>query len=162
MTLDRNADYFKNADGTYQPYGMMLSLDMFQCDASRFNRNSIESFFNQLCTLTAMEPCELHFWDDLETPEEEKQTLPHTVGTSAVQFILTSNMVIHTLDRLESVYIDCFTCKPFDPNKALEFCKDWFHSGSGRAVYMERFSEGLLRQRREADSLARDLKTWDW
>ncbi len=162
MSLDRNADFFENADGTYRPYGMMLSLDMFQCDTDLFNRDSIESFFNQLCALTDMEPCDLHFWDDLDTPEDEKQTLPHTVGTSAVQFILTSNMVIHTLDKLESVYIDCFTCKPFDPSKALGFCRHWFRSGRGRAVYMERFSEGQLLQRRASGDLSSDLKTWDW
>lgn len=72
-----------------------------------------------------MQRCELYFWDDLETPEEEKQTEEHTVGTSAVQFILTSNITIHTLDKLGKVFINIFSCKDFDSDKVSGFTK-WF------------------------------------
>ena len=73
-----------------------------------------------------MERCELYFWDDLLTPEDEKQTSPHTMGTSAIQFILTSNITVHTLDKLKKVFINIFSCKDFDADKAAKFTRDWF------------------------------------
>ncbi len=61
-----------------------------------------------------MECCDLYFWDDLGVPNEDQQTDPKTKGTSAVQFILTSTIVIHTLDLMKSAYINIFSCKKFD------------------------------------------------
>ena len=109
-----------------KPYGYELILDLHKCDISKFNREDLEEFFVQLCEVTDMQLAEIHFWDDLDTPEEEKQTEDHTIGTSAVCFILTSSIVVHTLDRLERVYVDLFTCKPFDPKVAEEFVVNWF------------------------------------
>lgn len=64
-------------------------------------------------------------------PPEEQQTEPHLKGTSAVQFIMTSNIVIHTLDLLKAVYINVFSCKEFDADVAREFTERWF---KGRTV----------------------------
>ena len=75
-----------------------------------------------------MEKCEVHFWDDVGVPEEDQQTLAHTKGTSAVCFILTSSIVIHTLDVLQTVYINIFSCKPFDHVRARDFSFNWFHA----------------------------------
>jgi S-adenosylmethionine/arginine decarboxylase-like enzyme len=82
------------------PYGFECVLDLHSCDVSRFNRPSIDQFFTELCDLIEMEKCEVHFWDDIGVLPEEQQTLPHTKGTSAVCFILTSSIVIHTLDLM--------------------------------------------------------------
>lgn len=107
-------------------FGKELILDIHNCDPGTFTRNSLKKYFKELCDLIDMKPCELHFWDDLETPDEEKQTSPHTVGISAIQFILTSNITIHTLDLLENVYINIFSCKDFDANLAMDFSSEWF------------------------------------
>ena len=90
-------------------YGIELILDLHGCDASRFTRASISEYFERLCILIDMQREELHFWDDEGVSEEDKQTSPHTQGTSAVQFILTSSIVIHTLDQLKAVYINIFS-----------------------------------------------------
>jgi S-adenosylmethionine/arginine decarboxylase-like enzyme len=74
-----------------------------------------------------MQRCKLCFWDDVGVPEEEKQTSPHTKGTSAVQFILTSNITIHTLDELKAVYLNIFSCKTFDSEIATQLCREWFN-----------------------------------
>lgn len=111
-----------------KPYGYELIMDLHKCNVSKFNREDLEKFFTQLCNLTNMQLAEIHFWDDLDTPEEEKQTETHTIGTSAVCFILTSSIVVHTLDVLERVYIDLFTCKPFNHNVAANFIVNWFSS----------------------------------
>jgi S-adenosylmethionine/arginine decarboxylase-like enzyme len=95
-------------------YGRELIIDMHQCNISRFDRKTIEAFFTEVCDRTDMEKCELFWWDDLESEEEEKQTDPQTTGTTAVQFILTSNITIHTLDKLGKVFINFFSCKDFN------------------------------------------------
>lgn len=109
-------------------YGKEVILDLHDCDPSTFNRQSIRRFFKELCELIDMQKEKLVWWDDLYTPEGEKETLPHLVGTSAVQFIRTSNITIHTLDIMKRTYINIFSCKPFDSNVALEFTRDWFKS----------------------------------
>lgn len=113
------------ADGR-TPYGVELILDLHECDISTFNRSSLENYFVELCDLIDMQRCELHFWDDLNVPEEDKQTSPHTTGTSAIQFILTSNITIHTLDILQKVFINIFTCKDFSTSEAEKFTVEWF------------------------------------
>ena len=108
------------------PYGKELILDLHDCDPQTFTRESIEKFFEELCVLIDMERCELYWWDDYEVPDDEKQTNPHLKGTSAVQFILTSNITIHTLDLLGNVYLNIFSCKDFDSWGAADFSKKWF------------------------------------
>lgn len=107
-------------------YGKELILDLHDCDPTRFNRRTIEKFCRKLCKEIKMTRCDLHFWDDEGVPEAEKQTSPHTKGTSAIQFILTSNITIHTLDILKRVYINIFSCKNFNVRDAEEVCKHFF------------------------------------
>ncbi len=73
-----------------------------------------------------MEAEDLHFWDDLDIPEGERENLPHLVGTSAIQFIKTSNITIHTLDILKQVYLNVFSCTDFDEEQVELFTIDWF------------------------------------
>jgi S-adenosylmethionine/arginine decarboxylase-like enzyme len=119
-------------------YGIELILDLHGCDASKFTRASISEYFERLCILIDMQREELHFWDDEGVSEEDKQTSPHTQGTSAVQFILTSSIVIHTLDQLKAVYINIFSCKLFDPKVAEQFSTDWFGATDCSAKFLDR------------------------
>lgn len=107
-------------------YGKELILDLHHCEASKFTRTSIRNYFKKLCDLIDMERCKLVWWDDLNTPEAERVTEPHLKGTSAVQFIMTSNITIHTLDLLQKVYINVFSCKDFDEKIVLRFTATWF------------------------------------
>ena len=75
-----------------------------------------------------MEQCDLHFWDDVGAPPEDQQIDPKTKGTSAVQFILTSTIVVHTLDLMKTVYVNIFSCKTFDTGDAARFTARWFNS----------------------------------
>ncbi|UCC30476.1 MAG: S-adenosylmethionine decarboxylase [Phycisphaerales bacterium] len=114
--------------GVKEIYGQELILDLHGCDATKFTRSLIERFCIELCDLIDMERSDLHFWDDVGVPEEERQTDPKTKGTSAVQFILTSTIVIHTLDLMKAVYVNIFSCKEFDTDEAAEFTANWFDS----------------------------------
>lgn len=119
-------------------YGQELILDLHQCDVSTFTRKSIEAYFINLCELINMDRQDLHFWDDEGLPEEEKQTDPKTKGISAVQFILTSSVVIHALELMEAAYINIFSCKEFDIKAAIEFTVGWFQSKSHTTTTVSR------------------------
>jgi len=109
-----------------ETYGKELILDLKYCDSTTFNRENLTDFFTQLCELIDMEQCDLHFWDDVGVPEEECQIDPKLKGISAVQFIMTSSIVIHCLDILKTVYVNLFSCKDFDTNEATRFIRIWF------------------------------------
>ncbi len=109
-------------------YGKELILDLYGCNPKKFNRSDLDKFFAELCELIDMQKCERYFWDDLGVSESERQTSPHTKGTSAVQFILTSNITIHTLDLVGEVYINVFSCKDFDALVAIDFISKWFEA----------------------------------
>ena len=121
-----------------QPYGYELILDLHRCDISTFNRDSLRKYFEKLCKAIDMQRCELHFWDDVGVAPEEQQTSSHTKGTSAVQFILTSTIVVHTLELLEAGYINIFSCKAFDKEIAEKLTKEWFGANECRSTFIER------------------------
>ena len=97
-----------------EKYGEEVILDLHSCDPATFNRSTIEKFMINLCDSLGMKRCDLHFWDDVGVPEDQRQTEPHLKGTSAIQFITTSNVTIHTLDLLKSVYLNVFSCRNVD------------------------------------------------
>ena len=128
----------KSQNSEIAPYGWELILDLQGCNTSTFTREHLDEYFTELCELIEMQKCEVHFWDDVGVSEEERQTSPHTKGTSAVCFILTSTIVVHTLDLLDAVYVNIFSCKAFDPKVAAEFTKDWFGAKSVNETFVER------------------------
>ena len=106
-------------------YGKELILDLHHCNPELFNEKDLTRFFNELCELIDMSAEQLNFWvyDD---PEEKAAAPSHLKGTSAVQFISTSNITIHALDDLRDVYLNIFSCKDFDNDKAFMFCIRFF------------------------------------
>lgn len=120
------------------PYGFELILDLHGCNSQTFTRSHIEQYFTKLCEMIDMEKCDVHFWDDVGVPPEEQQTSPLTKGTSAVCFILTSTIVVHTLDELNAVYVNIFSCKTFDPDLAESFTREAFGAGSVKRTFIER------------------------
>ena len=119
-------------------YGQELIIDLHDCDMTKFNREDIDFYFGTICKLTNMVQCERYFWDDIGIPKEDQQTDPHTKGTSAVQFILTSSIVIHTLELTGKAYINIFTCKDFEPEAVKTFTKEWFDGEIVNSIFIER------------------------
>ena len=120
------------------PYGYELVMDLHGCDVAAFNRDSLDRYFEKLCEAIDMEKCDRYFWDDVGVPPNERQTSPHTKGTSAVQFILTSTIVVHTLDLIEAVYINIFSCKNFDKEIAKNITVEWFGAKDCRTHFIKR------------------------
>ncbi len=120
------------------PYGFELIMDLHGCDVTKFNRESIEGYMVAVCEAIRMEREDLHFWDYEGMPEEERPTEAHLLGTSAVQFISTSNIVIHTLDKLKAAYVNIFSCKKYDKELAEKITKEWFGAKECRTQFIER------------------------
>lgn len=107
-------------------YGKEVILDLHNCDPDLFSRKMIRIYFVKLCDLIDMQRAKLTWWDDFKVPLEKRQTEPHLKGTSAVQFISTSNITIHTLDIMKRVYLNIFSCKDFDAKLVKEFSEKYF------------------------------------
>lgn len=106
-------------------FGESLIIDLIDCERI-FNRESIGRFCNQMCEVLGMKREKLEFWD-YDGQEEEYEAAPdHLKGTTAVQFISTSSITIHTLDVSRQVFIDVFSCKEFGHDKAAKFAAEFF------------------------------------
>ena len=107
-------------------YGYSSVIDVINCDPRTFTRESIEEFVVALCDAINMEREDLHFWDYDGDPEGYAAAPSHLRGVSAVQFIKTSSIVIHTLDDLGVVFIDLFSCKTYVDFTVTEIAKAHF------------------------------------
>lgn len=108
-------------------FGKELVLDLHDCNLKTFTRKSIEKFFKVLCDEKIdMERETLYWWDYEGEPEEYAKAPPHLKGISAIQFIKTSNITIHTLDDPRRIYLNIFSCKDFDADIVQEFTENWF------------------------------------
>lgn len=134
-------------------YGYELILDLHDCIfmetsgishvkfhflRSFYLRRYLRGYFKALCRAIKMERGKLIFWDDMWVLPWNRQTKPKTTGVSAVQFIITSNVTIHTLEKLDAVYINVFSCKEFDPKVVKDISKIWFKPGKIHTKFIER------------------------
>ena len=113
-------------------YGIELILDLHGCNTRTFTREKLSRFFVELCQLIDMKRHgDPMFWHD-------DSSIAHLKGISAVQFIETSNIVIHCLEILEAVYLNIFSCKEFDVKKAERFSIDFFGAQEQRSMVIDR------------------------
>lgn len=110
-------------------YGKELILDMHDCNV--FDEKNIRLYFRELCELIDMEACDVHFW----IGEDDD---PKISGTSAIQFIVTSNITIHALPRLKKVFINIFSCKDFSTTDAMTFTMNFFNGTIVQAKVVDR------------------------
>ena len=123
---------------TQKIYGYELILDLHGCDVGKFTRKSIEEYMVTICEAIGMEREDLHFWDYEGVPEEEIPKDSHLLGTTAVQFITTSNIVVHTLELLKAVFVNIFSCKKYDKELAEKITREWFGAKECRTHFIER------------------------
>ncbi len=140
MKLRKHLTEAMESDNPHNVYGYDLVLDLESCDTSKFNRDGLRKYIIQLCDVIEMKrgpgP---YFWDDHGLDAEQlEQEAPHLEGTSVIQFIETSSIVIHTLVKLKKVFLDCFSCKTFDPKKASEFTRKYFSGDITQSMFIER------------------------
>lgn len=119
-------------------YGVETIIDLYDCDITKFNRKNIRQYFSQVCKLLDVSPEDYYFWDDFRVPKDKQQTNPKTKGTTAIQFILTSNITIHTLDLIGTVFVNIFSCKSYDIEEATSFTAKFFGAQAHKSTTVER------------------------
>ena len=114
---------------TKENYGQEAIFDINSVSPDFFKKKTIREFAEKLCDEIGMKrgPSYMsHIWG------EEKEDGIHTKGEGAikadglscVQFLYSSSVTIHALDEIEKVFINIFSCKTFDFEKAKKFIKD--------------------------------------
>lgn len=118
-----------------KPYGIELILDLHGCQKATMDVN-MQLFCESLVDLVDMNAEDFHIWASELTDEPD----PLLFGISVIQFITTSNITIHMLPLLQggSVYLNLFSCKPFDTDIAAKFVKEWFGAKESRKQVVER------------------------
>lgn len=101
-------------------WGILTSIDIHQCDPGLIrSASAIKEFVVQLCDLIEMkrfgEPMIVHFGED-----------ERVAGYSMTQLIETSLISAHFANQTNNVYLDVFSCKYYDPEKAAEFAREFF------------------------------------
>lgn len=114
-------------------WGWHLSLDLADCDKTKItDRKHIAAFSKALVKAIDMkaygEPEVVHF----------AAHDPSKGGYTLTQLIETSNICAHFVDATGEVYLDVFSCKPFDPNTVAQVAQEWFNPGDGVLTMRER------------------------
>lgn len=99
----------------YKNFGWHLMIDAKNCDPDVcLNKKLVYEFLSKLVRDTKMvavgEPIINYHHDQKEG----------VFGLSAVQIIETSDITLHFDTKTQEVYFDLFSCKKFNPNKAIE------------------------------------------
>ena len=97
----------------------MLSIDLEKCEHSLLtNPQKLKEFSEKLCKEIKMIPHGKPIIDRFGYGKLE--------GYSMMQFIETSTITVHLDEVGMRAFIDIFTCKKFEVEKAKKFCKNFF------------------------------------
>jgi S-adenosylmethionine/arginine decarboxylase-like enzyme len=123
-----NTDSMNNSDTWFGPgrevpsdvWGIASSIDIYDCDPDAIrDADLIRRFTAELCELIEMKPFGetqvVHFGED-----------ERVAGYSMVQLIETSLISAHFANQTNAVYLDVFSCKPYDPETVREFARKYF------------------------------------
>lgn len=72
------------------------------------------------------------FWHDHISDDKKIR------GVSAIQFIETSNIVVHALPLMNAVHINVFSCKKFDIEVASRFAAEYWHGTASQVRVVPR------------------------
>jgi S-adenosylmethionine/arginine decarboxylase-like enzyme len=101
-------------------WGMACSFDIYNCNPTTIrDENQIKQFVDGLCKLIEMkkfgETVVVNFGED------EK-----VAGYSMTQLIETSLISAHFANKTNTVYLDVFSCKKYDPDLVEGLARDFF------------------------------------
>jgi S-adenosylmethionine/arginine decarboxylase-like enzyme len=101
-------------------WGVSSCIDLYECDLSLMqDEAAIKRFVRELCDLIQMrrfgETQVVRFGDD-----------PRVTGFSMTQLIETSLISAHFADNSRAIYLDVFSCAPYDSNEAAAFAARFF------------------------------------
>jgi len=101
-------------------WGLASAIDIYDCDGDLIrDAEAIRRFVRELCDLIEMkrfgETQVVHFGED-----------ERVAGFSMVQLIETSLISGHFANLTNAVYLDVFSCKPYDPDVVRQFAQEFF------------------------------------
>lgn len=101
-------------------WGVSSSIDLYECDLDLMNdADAIREFVKILCDRIKMkrygETQVVFFGDE-----------PRVQGYSMTQLIETSLISAHFANASRVIYLDVFSCAPYDPEDAAQFAKEFF------------------------------------
>jgi S-adenosylmethionine/arginine decarboxylase-like enzyme len=118
-------------DTAYTPWGTSLAINLFDCNHELLiSTEKIQEFIQELISVIDMKahgPCYVERFGHGELE-----------GISAMQFIETSSITIHCDEKQNRVFIDIFTCKELNHDKAITFCKEFFSAQSFNQTLIQR------------------------
>ena len=112
-------------------WGQLSIIDLHDCDSELIkNPEQIKEFALALCKEIGMIP--------YGQPRVERFGQGDIEGYSMVLFIETSTITAH-FDEIENrAFIDIFSCKEFDSEKAEQFSKEYFKSQESNSQFFDR------------------------
>ena len=101
-------------------WGVSSCIDLYDCDLDLMqDEAAIKRFVRELCDLIKMrrfgDTLVVRFGDD-----------PRVTGFSMAQLIETSLISAHFADNYQAIYLDVFSCAPYDPGEAADFAAHFF------------------------------------
>jgi S-adenosylmethionine decarboxylase len=101
-------------------WGVSSNIDLYECDLALMqNADAIREFVKILCDRIKMrrygETQVVFFGDE-----------PRVQGFSMTQLIETSLISAHFADASRAIYLDVFSCAPYDSQEAAKFAADYF------------------------------------
>ncbi len=103
-------------------WGVSACIDLYDCNLDLMqDEAAIRRFAGELCDLIRMrrfgEAQVVRFGDD-----------PRVTGFSLTQLIETSLVSAHFADHSRAIYLDVFSCAPYDPDAAAAFAARFFQA----------------------------------
>lgn len=114
-------------------WGYHLILDCSACDVPSIqSRENVYNWITGLVRAIDMEP--------IGEPRIEYTAaeFPDKAGFTAIQVIVTSSIVAHFVDSTGDVYIDVFSCKPFNNDTVIQTIEQSFSPKRIRTIFLTR------------------------
>ena len=100
-------------------WGYELLADASGCNNDINDPKKIEEFLDELVVQIKMKKL-----GKLNLVQVEDEEEGH--GISACQFVTTSSLIIHTDMNKNTLYLDCFSCAPYDVKVPIRLIKEFF------------------------------------
>ena len=101
-------------------WGLSTAIDLHECDPELLkNPEAIRDYTAKICKLIDAKPwgpCHLNNFG----------TNPDVYGYSMAQLVETSLVSGHFANNSNRIFLDIFSCKYYDPVKAVKFSKEYF------------------------------------
>lgn len=118
--LDKEDDLIVARYAEETPWGLSISVDLYDCDLEIMkNEKKIREFAQ-----TLVKRLDMKAFGDTHVVNFGED--PRVAGFSMFQLIETSAIAGHFANASKAIYLDIFSCKAFRPHEAAAFCKSFF------------------------------------